>query len=201
MPKAPTRYGKNTFLGVILSGGASRRMGVDKATVQMASLTLWQHVAARLAPQVGELLISISNSQNAKAFAPFACVADAQADSGPLAGMLSVLASPQAQPYEWLVFSSCDTPLQPRDWVAKLQHASAGKPGIYYMQHQAQGHYLHSLWHRSIMAPLHDFLQTGERAVKAFYLQNQAQAISYSAPEDPFMNINTPADLARLTHV
>ncbi len=45
-------------VGVILAGGQSRRMSVDKASVLLAGRRLIDHVEARLAPQVDHIVIS-----------------------------------------------------------------------------------------------------------------------------------------------
>ncbi|HEY6527958.1 MAG TPA: molybdenum cofactor guanylyltransferase [Cellvibrionaceae bacterium] len=208
MPKAPDRYGKNALLGVILCGGASKRMGVDKATLSYSGRALWQQAAQALAPQVTQLAISIAPSQQPDVFAPLPCIVDTLVDAGPLAGIASAAASSLGRDYQWLVFTSCDTPLQPRDWVEQLMSACGGNPGIYYICHQGQHHYLHALWHRSLLAPLEDFLHSGGRALKAFYAQVNAQSVHYSVPNlpsdsyqpDPFLNLNTPEDFARLNH-
>lgn len=204
MPKAPSPCGKNALLGVLLCGGASSRMGADKASLTLAGKPLWQHAAERLAPQLSQLIMSTSASQPSINFAPFACVVDEQAATGPLGGIHSALASPLAKAFDWFIISSCDTPLQPLDWVNHLSNASCGTPGIYYLRYQAQPHYLHALWHRSALGPLGDFVQQGGRAVRGFYAQQNAQAIDYAAAAplslNPFSNLNTPEDLARLQH-
>ena len=191
-------------MAAILCGGTSTRMGADKALLVHAGQPLWQQVAERLAPQVGRVVISTSAAQSSLNFAPHSCVVDDQAANGPLGGIYSVLASPLTTEYEWVVFSSCDTPMQPMDWVAKLTSAQNGNPGIYYIQHQGQAHYLHALWHRNLLAPLMDFLQAGGRAVHRFYAQTQAQPVDYplvaASLTDPFINLNAPADLARIKH-
>lgn len=204
MPKDPVRYGKNALLGVILCGGASRRMGVDKATLPYAGRALWHQIAERLAPQVAQLAISVSATQPPQVFAPVPCIEDTQFNCGPLAGIASSFESPAWQTFEWLVFSSCDTPLQPYDWVQHLLNAAEGRAGIYYIRSQGQHHYLHALWHRSMLANLTEFLLTGERAVRAFYAQNNALPVDYATAHpcqaDPFLNLNTPEDLTRLNH-
>jgi molybdenum cofactor guanylyltransferase len=207
MPKVPDRYGKNALLGVILCGGASKRMGVDKATLNYSGSALWQLIAQRFAPQVDQLAISIAPSQHPSIFAPAPCIIDTQADCGPLVGIESAFTSSLGRDYQWLAFTSCDTPLQPSNWVEHLTLASGGEAGIYYICHQGKHHYLHALWHRSLLAPMTDFLRSGGRALRAFYSQANAQSVDYLAPNpnadshpDPFLNLNSPEDFARLNH-
>lgn len=202
MPKDPSRFSKNAFLAVILCGGTSSRMGQDKATLRLDGQMLWHQVAKRLAPQVGQLMVSTSASQASLSFAPYPCVVDGQAAAGPLGGVCAALASKAAQEFSWIVYSSCDTPLQPMDWVATLWSKAAGTQGIYYIRHLGQAHYLHALWHRSQLKPLEDFLQAGGRAVHRFYAQADAQPVDYAQasalPIDPFSNLNSPDDLVRI---
>ena len=200
MPKALISCGKNTYLGVILAGGASLRMGTDKALTHLSGLPLWQQVAARLEPQVAQLTLSLSPQQASQYFAPYPCIYDAQPHQGPLHAIAQVLATKDWAAWEWVVFSSCDTPIQPSNWVDVLSRASLHQPGIFYIHCQNQAQYLHSLWHRSLAAPLAGYLAQGHKAVKHFYAQVHAQAVEYSCATDPFINLNTPAELSQLRH-
>jgi molybdopterin-guanine dinucleotide biosynthesis protein A len=178
-------------------------MGSDKALLEHAGGRLWQQVAARLSPQVERVLISTSTAQSSLNFAPYDCIQDGQSALGPLGGIASVLTSSHAAPFEWLVVSSCDTPLQPLDWVAHLTSAAAGKQGIYYIQHNGQCHYLQALWHRCYCELLVQFLYNGGRAVRQFYAGCSAQAVNYAPSKgpDPFTNLNSPADIAQLARL
>ena len=79
--------------GVVLAGGRSTRMGVDKALAPLAGRPLVAHVAARFAPQVDALFLNANG--DAARFASLRCavVADAapNAGGGPLAGVAAAL--------------------------------------------------------------------------------------------------------------
>jgi len=109
--------------GVILAGGASSRMGRDKAGAMLHGRTMLAHVVASLEPQVEKLLIN--SNADAGAFAQFGhpvlpdCV---PGRVGPLAGILTGLrwakgCRPQAT---HLLSVPCDSPGLPHDIGARL---------------------------------------------------------------------------------
>ena len=56
--------------GIVLAGGMGRRMGgVDKGLVALGGRPLVAHVLARLAPQVGAIVVNAN--QNAQRYAEF----------------------------------------------------------------------------------------------------------------------------------
>lgn len=82
---------KHRVVGVILAGGASRRMGgAHKGLLGIAGKPMIQHVAERLAPQVLELAISVHGE--GAAFSRFGrpLIADAASEQhGPLVRTLA----------------------------------------------------------------------------------------------------------------
>ena len=71
--------------GVVLAGGRSTRMGVDKALAPLAGRPLVAHVAARFAPQVDALFLNANG--DAARFASLRCAI--VADAAPNARMRS----------------------------------------------------------------------------------------------------------------
>lgn len=204
MPNEALGLGKNALLGAILCGGASTRMGTDKATIVLSGSMLWQRVAQRLEPQVKQLIISTATSQDINIFAPYPCITDSQISPGPLPAITALLQAPSWRDYEWWIISSCDTPIQPLDWVEHLVNAAGNEAGIYFIRCNGQEHYLHALWHRTVLNSLLEFSQSGGCAVRDFYSRVAARAVEYPVTKrgttDPFYNINTPEQLA-LIHV
>src|SRR5690349_1031229 len=80
-----------TIVGVILAGGRSRRMGGgDKTLRSLGGRTMLAHIAARLRPQVGCIIINANGDQARFAALGLPVVADATDDfAGPLAGVLA----------------------------------------------------------------------------------------------------------------
>jgi molybdenum cofactor guanylyltransferase len=102
--------------GFVLAGGASSRMGRDKALVPLAGRPLIEHSLAIL--QEAGLSASIAGARSALAkIAPV--VPDSTSGLGPLAGICTALASTTAT---WAVFLSIDLPLLPSSLISYLLH-------------------------------------------------------------------------------
>jgi len=193
--------------GIILAGGLSRRMGGgDKALASLAGVPLLGHVVRRLEPQVEALALN-ANGEPAR-FAAFALpvVADTVPGfAGPLAGLLAGM--------EWAVATGCprlataaaDTPFFPRDLVARLAGATAGRPGtIAVACCDGRRHPTFALWPLALAAPLrHTLIEEGNRRVVSFIDAHDHVDVDFppirlgdGAAVDPFFNVNTPQDLA-----
>lgn len=91
--------------GFILAGGASSRMGRDKARLLLGGQTLIERVAASLA-SITERVSVVSSRHDA-----FGCglpvIADVHEGRGALGGLHAALAHSRA---DWVAIVSCDTP-------------------------------------------------------------------------------------------
>lgn len=182
--------------GLILAGGQSRRMGVEKALVTLGGTPLAAHVAARLLPQVDTLAVS-ANGDPAR-FGPFALPVlqdEEPAQGGPVAGLLAGLAWAQALGAPWLLTAPVDTPFLPPDLASRL-HGASGATGA----HAASGGRAHpviALWPTAALPAIRrEAART--RAMAAFTAIAAPVAVIWEIVAfDPFLNINTSADLAR----
>ena len=182
--------------GVILAGGLARRMGgVDKGRQLLDGKPLVEHVAARLAPQVGMLLINANRSQIDYATLGYRLIGDALPNfPGPLAGLhaaLSVARTP------CVVTAPCDSPYLPLDLVARL-HAALRQTGGQLAIATAGGrqHPVFCLCHRDLLAPLAHFLNNGGRKVMQWCAESGAIEVDFSDQPDAFRNFNTLDDLS-----
>jgi molybdopterin-guanine dinucleotide biosynthesis protein A len=96
--------------GVVLCGGASRRMGVDKALLRVSGELLVARVAARLATVADPVLLAPGRLGRLGAAAgalPWAEVPDAVPGAGPLGGLVAAL---EASPHPLLAVVAVDAP-------------------------------------------------------------------------------------------
>lgn len=109
--------------GLVLCGGRGTRMGgVDKGLQNLQGRPLVEHVMARLAPQVGGLMINANRHAADYARYGHPVLADPTPDfPGPLAGLLAGL---QRCPTAWLQLVPCDAPRLPIDLSARLAQAA-----------------------------------------------------------------------------
>jgi molybdenum cofactor guanylyltransferase len=186
-------------LGLILAGGQARRMGGgDKPLLRLGERTLLERVVERLGPQCAAGLALSANGDPARfAGFPGPVLPDPLPDQpGPLAGILAGLEHAGARGIARVVSVSGDAPFLPEDLVARLRSV-ASEGGLALAASGARQHYTIALWPTALRDDLRDYLVQGERRVGAFIARHGAAVASWPAePVDPFLNINTPADLA-----
>lgn len=180
--------------GLVLAGGRGTRMGgLDKGLVELEGKPLAAHVLARLAPQVGALLISANRNLDRYAALGEPVVTDPPEHgsfAGPLAGIRAALAATRTP---WLAVVPCDTPNVPLDLVERL---AAGLDGARASVAAAGGrtHGLCCLLHSTLRVSLDEALARGERRVAAWLASVGARTVEF-ADADAFVNFNASADL------
>ncbi len=191
--------------GVILAGGLASRMGGgDKGLLLLDGRTLVDHVAARLAPQCARLALNANGDPSRFAALGLPVVADPVPDHpGPLAGILAGMEWAAAHGHAHVVTAAADTPFLPHDLVDRLRQsllteqapiALAATPGD---DGRPVVHPTFGLWPVSLRPALRAALAAGTRRVRQWAeAQGAAIALFPAAPYDPFLNVNTPADLA-----
>lgn len=184
-------------LGVILAGGQARRMGGgDKALVRLGGRSLLDHVAGRIGPQVARLALNANGDAARFVGAGLPVLPDPVVGyPGPLAGVLAALDWAVAAGVPHVVTVACDTPFLPCDLVPRLILAADGGPAV-----AGSGGRLHptaALWPVALRAPLARALAEGEARVGHWAMAQGAAVAEFApGPPDPFLNLNTPADLA-----
>lgn len=180
---------------VILAGGQGRRMGgLDKGLLTWRGRPLVEHVLAALAPQVERVLISANRNLERYREYGHAVLPDAGTDSrGPLAGVLAALAHCRT---DYLLTVPCDAPQIHRDFALRMLTPAIRQGAQAAVAHDGQRMQpVFSLLHRDLRAPLHDFLQRGERRARDFLVQMSAIEVALDDCADMFANLNQPEDL------
>ncbi len=184
--------------GVVLAGGASRRMGgIDKGLIHLGGRPMAAWVLDALGPQVGQLLISANrNRHRYHALGP-AVISDALGGlQGPLAGIAAALA---AATTPWILTAPCDAPQLPHDLCRRLAealHAQRADLAIALDQHGRQT--LHAMIPRSLGPHLDQYLNEGGRSVQGWLARLQVAEARFSDFRDGFSNANRPEELAEL---
>jgi len=181
----------DAILGVILAGGASTRMGRDKAFAPLAGQPMIAHVAMRLRPQVAAL--AVAGGAAPERFAPLGLDAFADAEPstlGPLAGLAAALDYAAARGFSRVATVPCDAPFLPRDLVARL--AAGGGAAVAEVNGQLEAAF--ALWPVSAVDEARRLLRDGAGPI-ALARKLDAKAASFGEVS-AFANVNTPADLA-----
>ncbi|MBV9653496.1 MAG: molybdenum cofactor guanylyltransferase MobA [Acetobacteraceae bacterium] len=187
--------------GAILAGGLARRMGGgDKPLRAIGGATLLAHITGRLRPQVASLVLNANGDSSRFAFCGLPVVADSVGgNAGPLAGILAALewSAASAPDTQWVVTVPCDTPFLPSDLVDRLHTARIADGAI--LSIAASGGRVHpviGLWPVALRRELREAVQeSGIRRAGAFVARFRYACADWEGEPDPFLNINTEADL------
>ncbi|AHJ66903.1 Molybdopterin-guanine dinucleotide biosynthesis protein A [Granulibacter bethesdensis] len=203
--------------GIVLAGGLARRMGGgDKGLCLLHGRPLLAHICARIRPQVAMLALNANGDPSRltqalrqepdyPAWAPTTILPDRSPDfSGPLAGVLAGLAWAESHGFTHMLSVPGDTPFLPPDLVHRLWRARQGltetSPEATRIALARSGDRTHpviGIWPVMLKDSLAQALQNGMRRIgqftAAFPVAHAEWAIT--AAGDPFININTPADL------
>jgi molybdopterin-guanine dinucleotide biosynthesis protein A len=181
------------MVALILAGGAGSRLGgVDKAFVALDGKPLIAHLLARLQMQAADIAVS-ANGDVAR-FAAFGLpvLPDGElAGKGPLAGVAAGLTWALDAGAAALLTVPVDTPFIPADLAERLHPVPA------VAVHGGRQHHLVASWPASFLPALLEFLgQPGDYKVRDALALAGARPVDFPAPADPFINLNTPADMA-----
>lgn len=175
--------------GIVLAGGQSRRMGGgDKGLLDLGGRPVIAHVIERLG-----CARAISANGDPARFARFGL--PVLADSvpgwpGPLAGVLAGMDWAAGQGIARILTAAADTPFFPRDLAARL--AAAKAPVV--MATDGGDHPAFAMWDVALRDDLRAALHSGTRRMRDWMDARGALRVEIPG-EDPFFNINTPADL------
>ena len=186
---------------LVLAGGQARRMGgADKALLELGGRPVLRHILDRLG--LAHDAFAISANGDPARYAAFGCPVLADPlplrGRGPLAGLLAGLAWAEARGAASLLTVPGDAPFLPPDLAARLAPAPA------FAESAGKRHPPVALWPVAARAALAAHVEAldphrrGAWSVLAFAEAIGARVVSFAAtPLDPFLDIDTPDDLAR----
>ncbi|TCP27588.1 molybdenum cofactor guanylyltransferase MobA [Rhodovulum adriaticum] len=191
--------------GVVLAGGRSSRMGGrDKALLPLGADRMIDHVLMRLVPQCSAVALNRNGGSAPLAGLGLQFLSDPfPGYPGPLAGILSAMEWAAGQGASHVVTVAVDTPFFPGNLVARLwaSKTDTSGPVLASCPDEAGVSRLHpafGLWPASLRADARKALIDGKRKVRQW-----AKGLDPAIAEfdrlsyDPFLNVNTPQDLAR----
>jgi molybdenum cofactor guanylyltransferase len=188
-------------LAVILAGGLARRMdGAQKPLLALGGRRLIDHVVDRARAQNLDVVVNL-HAVTPEVAAPFAglpLIADAiPGHAGPLAGILAAL--DYAEGFGSVLSLPCDTPFLPDDLADRLSEAARKtRDGLACAASGGRVHPVVGLWPVSLRENLRRALVEGVRGVGQFQRRFDCATVEWpTKPRDPFMNVNTPEDLAQ----
>jgi len=181
--------------GVILAGGRSRRMGRDKATLEINGQTLFDRTLAMLHGIFREVLIAGDRPDLATAQVP--CVPDIYPGSA-LGGMHAAL---KAAATPWVFVTPCDLPYPDERLIRLMLGHRQGYDVV--IPRTPQGlEPVFALYHKNCLTLMEKMLRQGDYRIYDFYPQVSVHYLdvqNFSADwQRALLNLNTPEDLRRL---
>jgi molybdopterin-guanine dinucleotide biosynthesis protein A len=158
---------------------------ISQAVVKARGYAPTVAVAVRSPGQVGEPGVPL--------------LADPADIAGPLAGLVSALAFAASEGAEAVLTLPCDAPLAPADLAERLAGALGAGDGVAMAQSHGRWHPTCALWRAGLAALLAAYAAGGGRSLRGFAERAGLRLVDWGEAEpDPFINVNTPQDLARL---
>ncbi|MEW6072334.1 MAG: molybdenum cofactor guanylyltransferase [Planctomycetota bacterium] len=193
--------------GVVLCGGASRRMGRDKAGLDLGDRTLLERTVAIVAGRAPRVLLACGPAARYRELGP-ELVLDRSPDAGPLAGLEAALARlAEGEGREgWLLVLACDMPRARGEvFDLLLERARARRADACLLATGAGLEPLYAVYHTRCLPAVRAALAAGERRMVSFHAGFGPLAVAtLAAAELPpalggegcARNLNTPRELA-----
>jgi molybdopterin-guanine dinucleotide biosynthesis protein A len=191
-PAAPV-IAPDQITGVVLCGGAGRRMGgVQKPLLELDGRTLLDRVLERVRPQVGRIVISANEELPRYAAYGYEVIRDATPGLGPLGGLAAcarVVTTP------WIFVCAGDAPYLDSYLISRLA-LGRGPHDAGALPHDGErAHYLMLLVRTETCASIAPYLTAGHRSVRGWLSALPVREVALPALRESFRNLNTPDDL------
>ncbi len=179
---------KEDAAAIVLSGGASRRMGEDKSVMHVHGQPLVATVAGQLEPQFDELIVS--GDKEKYAFTGHPVVEDLEPGQGPLMGLMSSL---KESGHELNFVTACDVPNIHLPFVRRMLREIGGHEAIVPVLPDGHKQPLFAVYRKSVHTKIAERLAEGKHAVHALLDVLDVRYIEIDG--DWYYNLNTREDL------
>ncbi|HEY8346122.1 MAG TPA: molybdenum cofactor guanylyltransferase [Symbiobacteriaceae bacterium] len=182
--------------GAILAGGASRRMGCNKALLPFQGKPLIQHTAERLRNCLAQVVV-VSPAPDRFGFLGLPVVSDRRPGLGPMAGLEAALA---VSPYPYVFLCACDMPFL-NEGLVRYQVGLAGEGEIIIPRVSGLYEPLHAVYSRSTLPRVQALLDGGRHSLldllpgSRLRVVTEAEIRPFGDPNRLFFNCNTPEDI------
>jgi molybdopterin-guanine dinucleotide biosynthesis protein A len=187
------------WTGVVLTGGASTRMGRDKALLEVDGRPLAGTVASTLRAAGGAPVLAVGGDAERLAALGIEVLPDLHPGMGPLGGLLTALAGART---EVVVVLACDLPGVDEHSVRSVVRALVADPGLAAAWPVEEGpaggvveHVLHGAWRApAAVEVLRAAFDAGERSVRRAAAGLATREVRGIEPAT-LRNANRPEDL------
>ncbi|SEH73237.1 molybdenum cofactor guanylyltransferase [Mycolicibacterium rutilum] len=182
--------------GIILAGGASRRMGRDKATLPYGDTTLVERMVDVLKPRCAPIFVVAAPGQ-ALPTLDAEILRDEVRGVGPLLATGRGLRAAAEAGAELAFVAAVDMPLLSADLIDELAGPAVRLGAAVVLPWDGRDHYLAGVYRTSLAGRVDALVAAGERSMRALVDRVDTQRI-VMPEQDGLTNLNTAADLAAL---
>jgi molybdenum cofactor guanylyltransferase len=178
------------LIGAVLCGGQSRRMGTDKAFIEIDGVPMVQRVAAAMRAAGCDLVYAVGGDGPRLRRLGFVTLADLFPHQGPLGGIVTALQLAVASSDVVLVVA-CDMPRVDPSTLSRLVEAAVATDAA--LAHSNRLEPLCAAWRGSSFDHL---LGEFERGTRAVHVALEGLRVVHVPVADAVVaNLNTPSDL------
>ena len=182
--------------GVILAGGASRRMGRNKALLKVGDATLIECVFHVMKTLFTEVII-ITNKPKEYVFIPCRKEPDVYKGQGSIAGLHAGLYNSTT---ERIFVVACDMPFLNADLIRLLCNNTDESEAVIPLNREGLREPLHALYAKSTLPVLQEIIEQGDKSILILLDRIRTRLVppeaycSIAGAEDSFRNVNTPEE-------
>lgn len=187
--------------GVILAGGRSRRMGTNKALLDIEGQPLIEKVYKTMSSLFSQVVL-ITNTPEEYTFLPCRSFPDIYPNVGCIAGIHTGL---QVSPTDTIFVVPCDMPFLSAELIRRMCALSNNFDAVVPVSfHGVEP--LHAVYHRSCVEQLKTNLKKGRKHLRPLLRQIRTRYVSVfdsqmeTSHEPLFCNLNYPRDYEELQH-
>jgi molybdopterin-guanine dinucleotide biosynthesis protein A len=183
------------YSGIVLAGGKSFRMGMDKGMIQWKGKTLAEHAIETISPLCFEVVISANSNDYDPLGYPV--INDQYPDSGPIGGILSCLNHLST---ELNIVIPIDMPNVTTEIYRKLTQQEGNYDIIVARDHDSWYQPLCSIFNRSIIPVMEEQVSKRVLGIPALIRKVRTRDVQFQLEQEyynklTFFNINSQADL------
>ena len=186
---------KEQATAIVLAGGASRRMGKNKALLPINGRPMIEHVCAQLRNQFDQILVSADEAEK-YAFLEWDIVRDRVPGWGPLMGMASALER-SANDLNFVV--ACDTPDIEMPFARHLLFEAKGYDAVVPRTGERLLEPLFAVYRKTVLRVMRDLLTAGERRIRPVLDHCKVKYIEWPNSKRP-QNLNTLEEYKAYLH-
>ena len=179
--------------GIVLAGGASRRMGRDKATLVVRGRTLVERVVDTVGARCAPVFVVAAPGQALPELGAD-ILRDEVRGVGPLLATARGLRAAADTGMEWAFVCAVDMPHLSARLIDELIEAASSSMADVVLPWDGRDHYLAGLYRTALAVRADAMVVAGERSMRALVDAGDTQRIVMEQRRE-LTNVNTPQDL------